>query len=47
MQEDAASVSQTGALLGYGGQNFELADVSTDDHLTKISITSGFIASFW
>jgi hypothetical protein len=37
------TISQTGALLGYGGQIFGLADVLTDDHLTKISITSGFI----
>jgi len=39
-----ATASQSGALLGYGGQIFGLADVSTNDHLTKISLTSGFIA---
>jgi hypothetical protein len=43
MQADAVSVSQTGALLGYGKQIFGLADISTDDNLTKISIRSGFI----
>ena len=42
--QTGALPSQTGALLGYGGQIFGLADVSTNDHLTKISITSGFIA---
>ena len=43
MQADLVSVSKTGALLGYGKQIFGLADISTDDHLTKISIRSGFI----
>ncbi len=37
------TVSQSGALLGYGGQIFGLADVSTNDHLTKINIASDFL----
>ena len=28
-----ATASQSGALLGYGGQIFGLVDVSTNDHL--------------
>ena len=38
-----ATASQSGALLGYGGQIFGLADVSTNDHLTKINIASDFL----
>ena len=37
------TATQSGALLGYGGQIFGLADVSTDDHWTKINIASNFL----
>jgi len=46
MQVDAlgnTTATQSGALLGYGGQIFGLADVSTDDHWTKINIASNFL----
>lgn len=35
--------SQTGALIGYGGQIFGLADVSTNDHRTKVDVASNFL----
>ena len=38
-----ATASQSGALLGYGGQIFGLVDVSTNDHLTKINVASDFL----
>jgi hypothetical protein len=43
MQASAAMVSQSGALIGYGGQIFGLADVSTDNHRTKINVASDFL----
>ena len=43
MQANAAMVSQSGALLGYGGQIFGLVDVSTDTHKTKVNIASDFL----
>lgn len=43
MQANAAMVSQTGALVGYGGQIFGAADVSTDNHRTKINVASNFL----
>jgi len=43
MQANAAMVSQSGALLGYGGQIFGLVDVSTDNHKTKVNIASDFL----
>ena len=43
MQANAAMVSQSGALLGYGGQIFGLADVSTDNHKTKVNVVSDFL----
>ncbi|MDW0262388.1 MAG: hypothetical protein QN823_05235, partial [Nitrososphaeraceae archaeon] len=39
-QGNVTAVSQSGALLGYGGQIFGLADISTNDHLTKINVAS-------
>lgn len=38
-----ATASQSGALLGYGGQIFGLVDLSTNDHWTKINIASDFL----
>lgn len=38
-----ATASQSGALLGYGGQIFGLADVSTNDHWTNINVASDFL----
>ena len=35
--------SQSGALIGYGGQIFGLADISTNDHWTTINIASDFL----
>jgi hypothetical protein len=35
--------SQSGALIGYGGQIFGLADISTNDHWTTINIASDFV----
>jgi hypothetical protein len=43
MQANAATFSQSGGLIGYGGQIFGLIDVSTDDHRTKINIASDFL----
>ena len=36
-------VKPTGALVGYGGQIFGLADVSTNDHRTLINVASNFL----
>ncbi len=42
-QGNVTMASQSGALIGYGGQIFGLADISTNDHWTKINIASDFI----
>lgn len=39
----APTFSQSGALLGYGGQIFGLVDVSTNDHQTRINLASDFL----
>ena len=43
MEANAAMISQSGALLGYGGQIFGLVDVSTDNHEAKINVASDFL----
>ena len=43
MQANAVMVSQSGALIGYGGQIFGLADVSTDNHKTNIKVVSDLV----
>jgi len=35
--------SQSGVLVGYGGQIFGLVDVSTNDHRTKVNVASDFL----
>jgi hypothetical protein len=35
--------TQSGALVGYGGQIFGLVDVSTNDHKTKVNVASDFL----
>lgn len=42
-QGNVTAASQSGALIGYGGQIFGLADISTNDHWTKINIASDFL----
>ena len=42
-QGNVTMATQSGALIGYGGQIFGLADISTNDHWTKINIASDFI----
>jgi len=42
-QGNVTAASQSGALIGYGGQIFGLADISTNDHWTKINIVSDFL----
>jgi anti-sigma-K factor RskA len=39
----APMITQSGALIGYGGQIFGLVDVSTNDHQTRINIASDFL----
>lgn len=40
---NAATINQTGALVGYGGQIFGLVDVSTDGHQTEITMSTNFL----
>ena len=39
----AVDYTQTGALVGYGGQIFGLADVTTDGHNTQINVATDFL----
>ena len=43
MVAHAVTYPQTGALVGYGGQIFGLADVSTDGHKTDINIATDYL----
>ena len=41
---NAVDYTQTGALVGYGGQIFGLVDVTTDGHKSQINVATDFIA---
>jgi anti-sigma-K factor RskA len=43
MTANAVSLSQTGVLIGYGGQIFGLVDVSSDGHQTDIKVASNYL----
>lgn len=40
---NAATLPQTGALVGYGGRIFGLVDVSSDGHQTEATIATNYI----
>lgn len=43
MTANAISLSQTGALIGYGGQIFGLVDVSSDGHQTDVKVATNYL----
>jgi anti-sigma-K factor RskA len=43
MTANAVSLSQTGALIGYGGQIFGLVDVSSDGHQTDVKVATNYL----